>query len=91
MDSFAFDTLSGRLCVLIDDPPAVGSRFYRDGILGDASGHMCLTAVNAIANYVHGWPVDAIGQVCVSGGSPPPPVFVPITHVVIFYSASGPG
>jgi len=81
-DGFARDTSTGRLCALIDTPPSVGSRFYNDGILGDAQGHMCLTAVNAIASYQHGWPVDSIGQVCVTGGTPPPPA-TPITKIVI--------
>jgi hypothetical protein len=63
----------------------VGSRFYNDGILGDAQGHMCMTEINAIASYQHGWPVDSIGQVCVTGGTPPPPENL-ITKIVISLS-----
>ena len=80
-DGFAHDN-EGNLCALIDDPPAEADRCYNDGILGDAAGHMCMTAVNAIANYSHGWPVDDIGQVCIIGGEPPPPADL-ITHIVI--------
>jgi hypothetical protein len=87
-DGFARDTSTGRLCALIDDPPAVGSRVYNDGVLGDAAGHMCMTEVNAIANYSHGWPVDSIGQVCITGGTPPPPDEL-ITHMLIIFPPPG--
>jgi hypothetical protein len=81
-DGFARDAATGRLCALIDDPPALGSRFYNDGVLGDAAGHMCFTAINAIDHYVHGWPVDLIGQVCIGDGGPPPPTS-PITKITL--------
>jgi hypothetical protein len=89
-DGFARDSSTGRMCALIDTPPALGSRYYNDGILGDAQGHMCLTAINAIASYQHGWPVDSIGQVCVTGGTPPPPQDL-ITHIVIAAGFVNPG
>ena len=92
-DGFARDKTSGALCVLIDDPPDAADRVYNDGILGDAAGHMCLTT-NAIAGYVHGWPVDAIGQVCITGGEPPPPgpgAELGITNFALYNHSAGSG
>jgi hypothetical protein len=71
-DGFAFNPSNGRICALIDNPPSAPNRIYNDGVLGDASGHMCFTTTNSIVSYMHGWPLDAIGQVCITGGSPPP-------------------
>jgi hypothetical protein len=71
IDGWARITDSGALCVLIDSPPSAPNRRYNDGILGDDAGHVCLTTTNAIANWNHGWPVDSIGQVCVTGSAPP--------------------
>jgi hypothetical protein len=70
-DGFARDATTGRLCALIDNPPSAPNRYYNDGILGDADGHMCMTTANVIAGYVHGWPVDSIGQICIVGETPP--------------------
>ncbi len=72
----------GQVYVLIDDPPATNARYYNDGILCDGLGHMCCTAINAIAGYMHGWPLDSIGQVCITGGSPPPPAST-VSRIVV--------
>jgi hypothetical protein len=69
----------GAMLVTIDDAPAAPDRQYINGLLADANGVLSCTTTNDVVGWVHGWPVDSIGSLCILLGSPPPSVTDRIT------------